>query len=386
MKDVNKRNINIDFIRVVAVFFVISVHFFMNVNYYGEIFAGKRMFIFTCLRTLSMVCVPLFLLLTGYLMKDKTLSKKYYKGIINILEIFLLSSILCILFNMYHFDVEITLKSAVLSILDYTGGPYSWYIEMYIGLFLLIPFLNIIWKNLESKKQKKILIITLIILTVLPTLFNIYDWKTPGFFLNPTLSTTYQPLLPKWWINIYPITYYFIGSYINEYNVKIDKNKNLFLLFLFILIFSIFNFYRNYNHSFDYGIYTSWNSFENVIISVLVFIFLLNLKLTKLNLFFKKIIIKIAELSLGTYLLSYIADKLFYPILLENVESVKLTLNYFLPFVIFIFIYSNLLSYILFILIKIYKKIILIIYSMFKKIFKTFKIKSKYFLIKEKVR
>lgn len=214
------------------------------------------------------------------------------------------------------------------------------------------------------------MIITLIILTVLPTLFNIYDWKTPGFFLNPTLSTTYQPLLPKWWINIYPITYYFIGSYINEYNIKIDKNKNLILLILFILIFSIFNFYRNYNHSFDYGIYTSWNSFENVIISVLVFIFLLNLNLIKLNLFLKKTIIKIAELSLGTYLLSYIADKLFYPILLENVESVKLTLNYFLPFVTFIFIYSNLLSYVLHFFIKIYKKIILSFHLILKKLYK----------------
>lgn len=182
MKNISRRNINIDLIRVVAVFFVISIHFFMNVNYYGEMFLGKKMFVFTCLRTISMICVPLFLLLTGYLMNDKTLSKKYYKGIINILEMFLLSSILCILFNKYYLDIDVTFKTGVLSILDYTGAPYSWYIEMYIGLFLLIPFLNIIWKNLESKRQKEILLFTLIILTVLPTLFNIYDWNTPGFF------------------------------------------------------------------------------------------------------------------------------------------------------------------------------------------------------------
>ena len=34
---------------------------------------------------------------------------------------------------------------------------YSWYVNMYIGLFILIPFLNTIWQNLKTEKQKKYL-------------------------------------------------------------------------------------------------------------------------------------------------------------------------------------------------------------------------------------
>lgn len=185
--------------------------------------------------------------------------------------------------------------------------------------------------------------------------------------MNPTLSSTYQPILPKWWTNIYPITYYFIESYLKDYDIKISKTKNIILLIIFVFIFSTFNFYRNYNNSFDYGIYTSWNSFQNVITSFLVFNFVLHLNLDKLNILIKKVIIKIADLALGTYLLSYIADKIFYPKLLENVESVKLTLNYFIPFIIIIFIYSNLLSYFLQTLIKISKKILFNFYLLFKK-------------------
>ena len=82
-----ERNINIDLIKFIAVFSVISVHFFLNNGFYGKIIVGKEMYIFSFIRTLFMICVPLFIITTGYLMKNKTLSKKYYFGI-PILSIF----------------------------------------------------------------------------------------------------------------------------------------------------------------------------------------------------------------------------------------------------------------------------------------------------------
>lgn len=76
-----KRNINIDLIKSIAVFSVISVHFFLNVGLYEIIINSSNMYIAIFFRTLFMICVPLFIITTGYLMKDKTLSKKYYLGI-----------------------------------------------------------------------------------------------------------------------------------------------------------------------------------------------------------------------------------------------------------------------------------------------------------------
>lgn len=46
-----QRNINLDIIRCVAVFFVISVHFFLNNGFYSEIVVGKRMYIMVMMRT-----------------------------------------------------------------------------------------------------------------------------------------------------------------------------------------------------------------------------------------------------------------------------------------------------------------------------------------------
>lgn len=70
-----KRNINLDIIRSIAVFSVLSVHFFLNNGFYTEIIKGKRMFVMFTMRTAFMICVPLFAILTGYLMNKKILSK-----------------------------------------------------------------------------------------------------------------------------------------------------------------------------------------------------------------------------------------------------------------------------------------------------------------------
>ena len=75
------RNLSLDAIRSVAVFSVVGVHFFRNCGIYDFPMVGKGMLLVSILRTAFMVCVPLFLMLTGYLMNRKTLSLKYYKGI-----------------------------------------------------------------------------------------------------------------------------------------------------------------------------------------------------------------------------------------------------------------------------------------------------------------
>lgn len=100
-----KRNINLDLIRSVAVLNVIGVHFFLNSGFYGEQILGKKMLILCIGRSMFMTWVPLFLLLSGYLMTNKTLSVQYYKGIWKTLIIYLLASVACIIYrNIVYFD------------------------------------------------------------------------------------------------------------------------------------------------------------------------------------------------------------------------------------------------------------------------------------------
>ena len=289
-----KRNINIDLIKSIAVFLVISVHFFLNTKFYNMKVTEINMFIGIFFRTMFMICVPLFMITTGYLMKDKKLNKKYYIGIFRVLITYLLSSITILtylkIYNNEPFDIHYILEK----ILTFSCG-YSWYIEMYIGLFLLIPFINLIYNNLKSKKQKQLLILTMLILTSFQGILNIK-----------------YIIIPDWWINLYPLTYYFIGCYLKEYKININKYVNILLFFSLTALSSYINIIFSKGDYFKNEIYNNRGSIFNVLSAVLFFIFIINLNLNKMPKVISKIITKISNLSLGIYLLSVIPDNLLY--------------------------------------------------------------------------
>lgn len=292
--EMKKRSINVDLVKTVAVFSVISVHFFLNAGFYSKIVSGSNMYLMTFFRTLFMICVPLFLITTGYLMKSKTLGKKYYLKISRVLIIYIIDAIMYLAYHALYLGESFSIKHIVRCILEFDIG-YSWYIEMYIGLFLLIPFINLIYNNLKSKKEKQILILTMLLLTSFQGVFNIK-----------------YALIPKWWTNIYPLTYYFIGCYIKEYKINLKKYQNILILLTCLIISTLVNIYLSYDKNFVWSIHNDWGSILNVLTSTLVFIFIINLNLQNINIKLKKIISKISELSLGIYLTSSIVDNFLY--------------------------------------------------------------------------
>ena len=303
---IKKRNINIDLIKCIAVFSVISVHFFLNNGFYDSTILGKNMYIMTMFRTLFMICVPLFIITTGYLMKNKELNRKYYFGIIRVLLIYFIATTMLILYNNIYLGGPFTIRYLIKSILEFEQG-YCWYIEMYIGLFLLIPFLNLIYNNLKTKKEKNALIVTMLLLTSFQGILNIHHY-----------------LIPDWWLGIYPLTYYFIGCYIKEYNPKINKIYNIILLIIVLIISAIININLSKGSTFSWGIHNDWGSILNVASSVLVFVFIHNLNLSNLNIKLKRIIIKISELSLGVYLSSAIIDNFLYHNYFKNINFMNM--------------------------------------------------------------
>lgn len=362
---VEKRDTAADIIRIVAVFTVISVHFFLNTNFYSEIVTGNQMFIMCVVRTFFGVCVPLFIILTGYLMSHKTLSRKYYFGISKTLLIYLLASIACMIYKSVHLNVDFTLKSSIFEILSFTGAPYAWYIEMYIGLFLLIPFLNLIYNNLNSQKNKQLLVLTLVILTIVPTIFNIYNFNNAAWWANPASSTEYSPLIPDWWMSIYPITYYFIGCYLREYGLKLKTKTLLLLLVLCTLAFGAFNFYRSHGVKYITGTYGYWYGFQPCILSVLLFTILSRIKGTKIPVMGRFLLWKISDLALSMYLVSYIFDSYFYTKLKQSVPLMKDQFIYILVMVPLVFVCSMLLSAIL----ELISKLIFVAIPKLKEIF-----------------
>lgn len=319
-----ERETGIDIVRIVAVFFVICVHFYWNNGYYKVDLSGFNLQFLTFMRWIFYGSVPLFLILTGYLLNRKKLSLHYYKGIIRILFIYVIASFACIYYK-NHFDgYKIGLKDSVKSIFNFSGAPYAWYINMYIGLFLMIPFLNILYNALKNKKEKLLLIGTLIVVISLPPLINI---KTQ--------------ILPNWWNNIYPLLYYFIGAYIWEYKIKLNKWICLAGVAASGVISTVITFKQSKGGVFETGI-DNYNAITNVIIAVLLFLIIYDIKIKNMAV---KVILKwLSEISLGIYLVSWIFERYIYKKWLGQIFNVQEKFIFFICSVGTIFIASCILS------------------------------------------
>lgn len=203
-----QRDLNLDFIRALAAFLVIAVHFMMMTEFYYQPMEGLPMLLLGCLRMAFMNCVPLFLLLSGYLCCEKKLTKGYYWGVARVIVAYLLCSGVSLFYRWKFMGEEMSLLHAGRMVLDYSGIATGWYIEMYLGLFLLIPFLNMLWQGAESRRNRKALIATLLALTSLPVLINVK-----------------YSILPDWWKSLYPLAYYFLGAWFRTYETRLRLGR-----------------------------------------------------------------------------------------------------------------------------------------------------------------
>ena len=82
------RMVAADVLRCVACYLVISIHFLMNSGFYSTTVYGKKMFLAVLIRCACTICVPLFLILSGYLMNKAVLNYSYYVKRIRIIIVF----------------------------------------------------------------------------------------------------------------------------------------------------------------------------------------------------------------------------------------------------------------------------------------------------------
>lgn len=315
------RSAGLDIVRSAAVFFVVSVHFFYNNGYYSQELEGVNMFLMTAMRWLFYSCVPLFIILSGFLLNRKKPDRAYYMKIFRILGEYLLACILCNLFKTIYQGKELSFDGWIYSVLDFSAAPYSWYVSMYTGLFLLIPFLNKAYGNSETpKKQKQILILTMLFITALPGIVN------------------YQhSYLPAWWPRLYPVTYYFIGCYLAEFRFKPAKWKCALGIAALSLGEAVISFLTvTDKNKFNWNFPAGYGALPTVGIAVLVFLMLYQIEIH--NRLVKKVFYTISACSLSIYLLSWMADQIIYQQFNQKVPFIPDKLGWYFVIVPLVFV------------------------------------------------
>lgn len=301
-KQLAGRDLNLDFIRGLAAFLVISVHFMMMTEFYYQPMAGGRMLLLSMVRMAFMNCVPLFLILSGYLCCEKKLTRRYYLGVLRVVVAYLLCSGVSLFYRRKFMGETMTIAHAGRLVLDYTGIATGWYIEMYLGLFLLIPFLNMLWRGAETKNARKALIITLVALTAIPTLVNVK-----------------YSIVPDWWKGIYPLTYYYLGAWFRTYDTKVRLSRALPAFLAAVAAGGVVVYLTSRGQMFQWTDATDWAGPTVVLSAALLFLMLRQIKTEGAPKAVKWLIYKGSQLSLNIYLVSWCFDNAFYPILWQKI-------------------------------------------------------------------
>lgn len=290
-----KRLAGLDVIRCFASLFTIAGHFFsLNTPFRATVFDGSFSMFVQAMANFIFKGVPFFIILSGFLLSTKPFDAAYYKRGKKVISAYLFFSVVTILFRKCYLHESLSWVGWGLKILDFSAIPYAWYIEMWIGLFLLSPFLNILYRNIDTKKRKLQLLIILFCITAVPNLTNRYGLH----------------IVPEYWKNTYPLTFYFIGAFIKEYRPTLPFKIGIPIVLLISMINPVFNILINRHDTIiqiagdTYGAFGMINS---------VIIFLMFYKMDVESESIKRVLSLLAQSTLGIYLCCYIFDAIYYP-------------------------------------------------------------------------
>lgn len=230
----------LDLLRCLGLLFVNGIHAFLYNGFYAEPQTGAAIWAADCFRWLFFCCNGIFMTLTGYLKCEKPLNRAYYRSLLPILTGYVLTC--AVSFPIRHF-----LIGEKLSLLEWLEklvafGNYGWYVEMYLGLILFCPVINLVLERMTQVKQYLWLAGTMVLLTALPSI-------TP---LN---------LIPDYWEPLYPVTYYVLGAVIRKLSPKIRPWICLTMAGITVLLmgfFSVVSTDANFSDGFGQGYGGFW--------------------------------------------------------------------------------------------------------------------------------
>lgn len=193
-----ERESGLDIIKAFATLFVVCTHFYLSCGYYQTPIISNKMYIMTFCRWGFMIAVPLFLMCTGYFKANKKVTRDHYMSLVPIIITYVvLCTIRMVVENAVYGKIH-TLESGIKSLLTFQS---AWYVGMYIGLMLLCPFLNKMWKSC-TERERNILLVSLVAITMV---YPVIGYIFPSYFQF-----------------IYPVTYYLLGVYVKEYRPRIN--------------------------------------------------------------------------------------------------------------------------------------------------------------------
>ena len=289
----NRRDANLDLLRIISMLLIIFLH---SIDHSGvleqaDVCGGETYAYVRFTYALCQVCVNCYVMLSGYYLLNSKF--RVHKLVALWMEVVFYSFVLRALFMItgQHAFSIVSLLSCFVPVLT---GRY-WFITIYVGLYLLFPFLNkLVWAM--NKKEHTLMNICLFVLFSLS--ISIY----PSFMgMNSGGG----------WGIAWFVVLYLLSSWFRLYYTP--KNKPAVLVAVFVCIPLIMSASQIGARAAGIDIFqciiSNWYRYDSVpvyLMTLTLFAAFLNIRIE--NSYMKKIICSVAPLTLGVYLIHAHAD------------------------------------------------------------------------------
>lgn len=282
-----ERKVGLDLLRIIAMLMIVTLHVLGKGRFIVEGNNANCYQLAVLFEIICIVAVNCYVLITGYFQID---SKFRLKKVVSIWVKVLLYSIsiyiIIMLFGIRQFSAADLIKSFFPVITN-----VYWFVNCYLLLYIISPFLNKLIKSLEKKEFQKLLVILFVVFCILPSILpSSFNFDTTGGYGI-----------------IWLIVLYFVGAYIRLYVKNSYKNKINLYAFLGISIFNYISFLLikymcNIIQITDMSTMLYHYNFVTVFLaSVFLFMYFKNLEVKEGK--FKNLVIKIAPLTFAVYII-----------------------------------------------------------------------------------
>jgi len=290
----NSRECFLDLLRIIACFLVIVNHT-NSVIFLGTTPQNLTWFVSLAYFFVSKIAVPVFFMISGYLLLNKKDDlKKSLQRFSRIAVVLIVWGFIYAIYKSCYVNSDPSFLNIIqMALSTFRKSPTNalWYLYTYLGILLMLPFLQKMTSLMTKRDYHIFFIISITCYSVLPILTH--------YFPNFRLSSDFQlPLFGGY------ICMLLIGQYFSRFEIKKTKLRFFVscLLFAIMVVFNVVATYFEYTKSDSKYLFFDNRTFFPILLqSVCVFYMASFVRFSK-N--FGKIISYIGSCTFGIYLIS----------------------------------------------------------------------------------
>ena len=187
-----KRDASFELLRILSMMMIVMLHLLGNDhgNVLSKTVEFSAAWVVTWgLEALCTVAVNCYVLISGYFLvgskdsqdfDERGIPKKIRLGkVVDLCFIVWFYTLLFFAIG-YFLGWESLSKSTIFHRFTPIAGRMYWFVSVYIGMYILSPYVNVLIKNITKKTHKRMILISLALFSFLPTFLPLYDTFAVG--------------------------------------------------------------------------------------------------------------------------------------------------------------------------------------------------------------